>query len=112
MVAAMHAAVGRSSVWLFLPDDLANGFLGHLFQFLMAPTPTHVERDRAFLDRQPEEALKDWSKFDYVWLPSELEPAVAKRFAEVTGLPLTERLFAVSTDEFGHTRLEPATRQK
>jgi hypothetical protein len=105
----IHSAVGRSSVWLYLPNDQHNRFVGHLFQYLMAPTPTYVEREKTFLDRAPREVLDDWSKFDYVWLPSELEPKVANRFAEIAGLPLSERLFIVSTDESGKTRLRPAT---
>ena len=106
---AIHSAVGRSSVWLYMPNDQANGFVGHLLQYLMAPTPTFVERDKAFLERPPGEVLEDWSKFDYVWLPAELEPEVANRFVEVAGFPLTDRLFVVSTDESGKVRLSPIT---
>jgi hypothetical protein len=108
---AVQAAVGRSSIWLYVPNDHPNGFIGRLFQYLLAPTPTYVERERTFLERAPSEVLADWSKFDYVWLPAELEPEIANRFVEVAGLPLTERLFIVSTDESGTTRLEPATSQ-
>jgi hypothetical protein len=107
--AAIHAAVGRSSVWLYLPTDHPNGFVGHLFQYLMAPTPTYIEREKAFLERTPDSVFEDWSKFDYVWLPTELELEVANRFVEVAGLPLTDRLFVVSTDESGRTRLKPIT---
>ena len=106
---AVRSAVGRSSVWLYMPKDQANGFVGRLLQYLLAPTPTHVERDKTFLDRPPGEVLEDWSKFDYVWLPTQLEPEVANRFVDVAGLPLTERLFVVSTDESGRTRLTPIT---
>jgi hypothetical protein len=107
MARAVHSVAGRSSVWLYLPGDLENGFAGHLFQYLMAPTPTYVERSKKFLDRAPNAVLEDWSKFDYVWLPAELEPEAAHRFVEVTGQPLTERLFVVSTDETGKTLLRP-----
>jgi hypothetical protein len=110
ITAAIHSAVGESSVWLYLPGD-EEGFVGHLFQYLMAPTPTSVERETTFLDRAPSEVFEVWSKFDYVWLPAELEPETAKRFAEVAGVPLTQRLFIVSTDGSGKTRLEPATSQ-
>jgi len=112
MARTVHAAVGRSSVWLYLPNDLANEFVGHLFQYFMAPTPTYVERNSEFLERAPDAVLKDWSKFDYVWLPSELDPKTAQRFVEVAGLPLTERVFAVSTDESGNTQLLPLTSQQ
>jgi len=107
MAGAVHSLVGRSSVWLYLPGDLGNGFVGHLFQYLMAPTPTHVERSKEFLERAPEAVLEDWSKFDYVWLPTKLEPETEQRLAEIAGVPLTERLFVVSTDESGKTRLLP-----
>jgi hypothetical protein len=109
---AVHAAVGRSPVWLWLPNDQPNGFIGRLFQYLMAPTPVHVEREESFLARAPEAILEDWSRFDYVWLPAEVEPELSNRFVEVTGLPLTDRLFAVSTDGSGKTRLEPVTSQQ
>ena len=108
---SIHAAVGRSSVWLYMPNDYSNRFLGHLLQYLMAPTPTYVERDKTFLERTPDDVLEDWSKFDYVWLPTELEPELANRFVEVAGLPLTDRLFVVSTDESGKARLTPVTTQ-
>jgi hypothetical protein len=104
---AIHSAVGRSSVWLYLPNDQENGFVGRLLQYLMAPTPTYVERGKEFLERPPADVLADWSKFDYVWLPAELPPDVANRFGEVAGVRLTDRLFTVSTDESGKTRLEP-----
>jgi len=109
ITAAIRLAIGQSSVWLYMPNDLPNGFVGHLLQYLMAPTPTYVERDKSFLDRAPEEALADWSRFDYVWLPTQIDPALAHRFTEISGMPLTDRLFAVSTDESGKTRLSPAT---
>jgi hypothetical protein len=109
VAAAVQSAVGGSSVWLYLPNDYHNGFVGHLFQYLMSPTPTHVERAKEFLQRAPSSVLDDWSKFDYVWLPSELEPEVASRFVEIAGVPLTERLFVVSTDASGNTKLVPAT---
>jgi len=111
MAATVHSSVGRSSVWLYLPNDLANEFVGHLFQYFMAPTPTHVERNKEFLERAPDAVLKDWSKFEYVWLPTELDAETEHRFAEVAGLPLTERLFAVSIDELGKTQLVPLSSQ-
>ena len=111
LTAGVHSVVGRSSVWLYLPGDLANGFVGHLFQYLMAPTPTYVERSKEFLERAPDAVLEDWSKFDYVWLPADLEPEIADRFVEVAGLPLTERLFVVTTDESGKTQLRPLSSQ-
>jgi hypothetical protein len=92
---AIHSAVGQASVWLFLPNDYENRFVGRLLQYLMTPTPTYVERDKEFLARDSASILEEWSKFDYVWLPSELEPELAHRFTEVAGLPLTDRLFAV-----------------
>jgi hypothetical protein len=111
LAGAVHSVVGRSSVWLYLPSDMENGFAGHLFQYLMAPTPTHVERSKEFLEREPNAVLADWSKFDYVWLPAEIEPETADRFVEVAGLPLTERLFVVSTDESGKTQLRSLSSQ-
>jgi hypothetical protein len=111
VTASIHATVGRSSVWLYMPNDYSNRFLGHLLQYLMAPTPTYVERDKTFLQRTPDDVLEDWSKFDYVWLPTELEPELENRFVEVAGLPLTDRLFVVSTDESGKARLTPVTTQ-
>jgi hypothetical protein len=111
LTSAIHSAVGRSSVWLYLPNDHENGFVGHLFQYLMAPTPTHVERQKDFIERAPARVFEDWSKFDYVWLPAELAPDVAERFVEVADVTLTDRLFVVSTDESGKTRLVPVTSQ-
>jgi hypothetical protein len=110
ITASIRSAVGRSSVWLYLPNDLPNGFVGHLLQYLMAPTPTYVERDKSFLERSPEEAFAEWSRFDYVWLPTEIDPALANRFEEIAGMPLTDRLFTVSSDDSGKTPLNPAVR--
>jgi hypothetical protein len=111
MAQAMHSLAGRSSVWVYLPGDLSNGFVGHLFQYLMAPTPTHVERNKEFLERTPDAVLADWSKFDYVWLPTTLEAETARRFTDVAGLPLTERVFVVSTNTSGKTQLQPLPSQ-
>jgi hypothetical protein len=109
ITATIQAALGRSSVWLYLPNDRENGFVGRLFQYLMAPTPTYVEREKAFLQGSPGSILEAWSRFDYVWLPAELEPETMNRFTEIAGLPLDNRLFLVSTDASGTTRLSPIT---
>jgi hypothetical protein len=55
--------------------------------------------------------LAEWSKFDYVWLPAELEAEVTNRFLEVASVPLDDRLFVVSTDDAGKTQLKPVASQ-
>lgn len=109
LTASIRSAVGRSSVWLYMPNDYPNRFIGHLLQYLMAPTPTYVERDKTFLERPPEEVLENWSKFDYVWLPTDVDAEIEARFVEIAGLPLTDRLFVVSRDGLNQTRLTPVT---
>ncbi len=103
----IHSRAGESSVWVYLPNDYPNGFLGQLMQYLLAPTPATIERDTSFLDRSSAEVLREWSAFDYVWLAGELETDQARRFSELAGYPLTARLFAVTVDATGHVRLSP-----
>jgi hypothetical protein len=103
--AAISASAGRSRVWVYLPNDRPNQFVGRLIQYLLAPTPAHVEREAEYFARRREEVLEEWAGFAYVWVPAELEPHVAEQFAEITGLPATDRLFVVAHDTSNDVRL-------
>ncbi|HEX7235719.1 MAG TPA: hypothetical protein VF405_02085, partial [Gammaproteobacteria bacterium] len=105
LTAPISAVAGRSRVWVYLPNDYPNQFVGRLIQYLLAPTPAHVERDAQYFARDRAEVLENWAGFDYVWLPAEIEPQIAGQFSEIAGLPLTERLFVVSHDAASETRL-------
>jgi hypothetical protein len=109
LAAPISASAGRSRVWVYLPNDYPNQFVGRLLQYLLAPTPAYVERDAEYFTRDPADVFEKWAGFDYVWVPAELEPRVAERFAEITGLPLTERFFVVSHDASGESRLRRVT---
>lgn len=104
---SIRSAVGRSRVWVYLPGDSPNGFIGQLLQYLLVPASARVEREPSFLERDPARIHAEWSDFDYVWLAQELEPGAAGRFVETTGQSLSTRLFAVVVDDAGGVRLTP-----
>jgi hypothetical protein len=106
VAAAISASAGRSPVWVFLPGDSPNQYIGRLVQYLLAPTPARVERDPDYFARDEADILERWAGFRYVWFPAMLEAPAADRFVEITGLPLTEGLFAVSVDPSGGVRLQ------
>lgn len=98
---------GRSRVWVYLPNDMPNLFVGELLQYLLAPAPAYVERDDRFFERAPNQVFSAWTDFGYVWLPSELPPEQGERFTEVTGFSPDERIFSVVTNPAGPTGLAP-----
>ena len=44
---SVRAAAGRQRVWVFLPNDQPNEFIGRFLQFQLSPTPATIERSAA-----------------------------------------------------------------
>jgi hypothetical protein len=106
---AIHAGVGQARVWVYLPQDQPNGFVGRMLQYLLTPTPVLVERSDQFLRSSELEIRRSWSNVDYVWIPAPLtEPAAADwaRFAH--GAPPTG-LFRVSSSADGEIQIQLVT---
>jgi hypothetical protein len=106
-VATIRDVVQSSSVWVYLPNDRPNGFIGQVIQYLFSPTSAVVEREPAFLNQNSLAVLSAWSEFGYVWIAGDLEPAVAERFVQISGQELRGRLFEVSVSGDGATQLSP-----
>lgn len=82
--------IGDRRLWIYFPVDRPNGFLGRLMQFQLAPTPTTVERDAAFIE-QPDAALAETlGSYDVLWFPIP-DPNADARIASVLGVELAGR---------------------
>ena len=67
----VRALAGNGRVWVFLPNDQPNEFLGRFLQFQLSPTPTSVERSMDFWDGEPARVKGTLSKFEVIWFPAE-----------------------------------------
>ena len=107
LTAAIQDFAGSSPVWVYLPNDYPNGFMGQLVQYLVAPTPAVVERDGTFMSKDDEAVFDVWSQFGWVWIAAELDAETSARFRNLTGQSEDSRLFRVR-EAGSKTTLEPA----
>lgn len=63
------AAGGK--VWIFLPNDMPNNFIGRLLQFQLSPVPTQVERSSDFWSGDPSLIGSVLSGHTVIWFPVE-----------------------------------------
>jgi hypothetical protein len=106
---ALQAGVGRARVWIYLPQDQPNGFIGRMLQYLLTPTPVLVERSEDFM-RQSEHEIRDrWSGVDYVWIPMQLPEAIAADWARLAGGGPPAGLFHVRSSANGELEVELVT---
>lgn len=108
VVARVHQLADRSSVWVYLPNDQPNGFIGQLLQYMLVPTPAVIERDTEFFDQDRQQVLQAWQQADYIWLASEFDAEIEARISDVFGVPVSGRLFAVNRDDAGRMSFELA----
>lgn len=94
--------IGRSSLWVYLPKDMPNRFIGELMQYLLSPTPTTIERSPAFLEQGLADIVARWKDFDYIWFPNGLEPAEATKLESLLGAQsATGRMYRVEPGTSG-----------
>jgi hypothetical protein len=101
VTSAIHNGVGRSRLWIYLPQDQPNGFIGRMLQYLVTPTPALVERSLDFFGRSEAEILASWAGVDYVWIPSQLPPEVTADWARLAPDAPTVGLFHVRSSTAG-----------
>ncbi len=92
-------------VWIFLPTDRPNGIFGQIMQFLIAPTPTTVERSTSFLMQEEPAIREQLSRFDILWFPAE-NPELDERVGSVLGLEMQGRYVSVQRGASGSARFE------
>jgi hypothetical protein len=109
VTSAIHAGVGRARVWIYLPQDQPNGFIGRMLQYLLTPTPVLVERSEEFLRRSEREIRASWSGFDYVWIPAHLPEAIAADWARLAQGAPSAGLFHVRSSADGELEVELVT---
>jgi hypothetical protein len=82
LLGRIRASIDTSRLWIYFPADLENRFIGHMLQYLLAPTPTVVERSADFLQGDDAASIAAaWRRFDYVWIASPLTPEGAAGLA-------------------------------
>jgi hypothetical protein len=102
---ALQRALGREALWIYLPQDSGNGFVGRLMQYLLSPTPATVERSMSYFERDPATLAAGFQRFSYVWIPAPLPPEVSTRVSPMTH-GVTQGLFLVTG---GGRELVPVT---
>jgi hypothetical protein len=71
ITAKVRALAGNGRVWVFLPNDQPNEFLGRFLQFQLSPTPASVERSVEFWDSEPAQIRQALANFEVIWFPTE-----------------------------------------
>lgn len=92
----LRANIGDARLWVFLPNDVQNGFIGRIFRFLLSPGYTYVEEDAAALLAEPEALKATLRNFDVLWFAvqnAEIDAAAEK----IVGGPLATRVFRIDT---------------
>ena len=95
-------SLGSRRLWVYFPVDRPNGFLGHLMQFQLAPTPTTVERSPEFIEQPAEAMAAALAEYDVLWFPVSNAEADAK-IAEALGVALAGRFVEPLTGADGAT---------
>jgi hypothetical protein len=106
---AIQAAVGRAHLWLYLPQDWPNGFVGRMLQYLLTPTRVSVERSAQFLQRPEQEIHTAWTGVDYIWIPLPLPDEIASDWARLAAGAPPAGLFTVRSTANGVVEISPVT---
>jgi hypothetical protein len=101
----LHQELGRESLWIYIPQDSGNDFVGRVMQYLLSPTPATVERSMSYFERDPATLAAVFQRFSYVWIPAALPPEVSSRVSPITH-GVTQGLFFVTA---GGRELMPIT---
>lgn len=101
--------VGKSRIWVYLPDDKTNGFMAAVVKYLLSPARVHVESSNAFWRQDATTAVQTLSRFDYLWITAPIEvDAPDERSAASLGLKAGQ-LARIGQDARGHVVIGAAT---
>jgi hypothetical protein len=95
---AVSGVAGRQRVWVYLPNDQPNEFIGRFLQFQLSPTPATVERSGTFMAQDRDAMLAYWGRYQYVWFPVSIE-GLDEALREIAGDVRPGQLFRVIRDE-------------
>jgi hypothetical protein len=70
VTSAISELAGYEEVWVFLPNDQPNEFIGRFLQFQLSPTPASIERSANFLEQSATDMLNDWAGYRILWFPN------------------------------------------
>lgn len=104
----IRAEVGMSRTWIYYTADSANGFVGRMVRFLLAPTPTAMEGSERFLQNDDMASIAaSWRGFEYVWIASPLTPEAAAGLARFSGGVVTAPLYRIQSSTSDGVMLQP-----
>lgn len=69
VTAQLRALAGDGKVWVFLPNDTPNEFMGRFLQFQLSPVPTRIERSPDFWSASSEEIASALGGYAVLWFP-------------------------------------------
>jgi hypothetical protein len=104
VTSAIRKLAGNESVWVFLPNDQPNEFIGRFLQFQLSPTPASIERSVDFLQQPATDILNNWSGYKFLWFPTGTPDALLKK--TLIDDPSAAGIYRV-IDDSASLRLEP-----
>jgi hypothetical protein len=90
----LRATIGEKRLWVFLPNDVENGFVGRIFRFLLSPGYTWVEENPDALLVNAAKLKDELRNFDFAWFVAQNDEIDAAAQALV-GEPLATRVFRI-----------------
>ena len=109
VTSAVRGGVGQARLWIYLPQDQSNGFIGRMLQYLLTPTPVLVERSEGFLRRPEPEIRASWHGVDYIWIPGQLPETIAADWARLAPGGPAAGLFHIRSSADAGLVVEPVT---
>lgn len=94
----LRASIGEARLWVYLPNELPNGFFGQLLQFQLSPGRTYVEEDASALLNDPmalKDKLRNW---DYMWFALQ-SPEIDAAVEKLIGGDVSARVFRISVSD-------------
>ncbi|MEL7298038.1 MAG: hypothetical protein AAGJ86_10275 [Pseudomonadota bacterium] len=84
LMTAISETLRDRKLWVYFPNDMPNGMLGHIMQYQLTPTPTTIERARTFATLADADIERVLREHDVIWLPvsnPQLDAAIARIFS-------------------------------
>lgn len=102
VMAEIQTVLGSQKLWVWFPIDHANGYMGRVMQYQLAPTPTTIERDPTIIGLDPVVLRGELDDYDVVWLPV-LDATAAERFGSVLGTDVSSGFVQRRIDNDGQS---------
>jgi hypothetical protein len=94
----LRATIGEARLWVYLPNELPNGFIGQLLQFQLSPGRTYVEEDASALLDDPMALKDELRNWDYMWFALQ-SPEIDAAAEKLIGAEVSARVYRISVSD-------------